>query len=67
MEACKYIEKKYPDLIFLDINMPVMDGREFLDEIKSKVFFKDIKVVILTSSTRPNEQKRAENYSCVIA
>tara|TARA_R110002049_G_scaffold4504_3_gene31312 strand:+ start:11042 stop:11419 length:378 start_codon:yes stop_codon:yes gene_type:complete len=67
MEACRHIETDCPDLIFLDINMPVMDGWEFLDEKKVKAPCKDAKIVILTSSTHPNDQERAENYSCVIA
>ena len=67
LEACRYIEKECPDLIFLDINMPIMDGWEFLDEMKSNISCKMTKVVILTSSTRPYDQKMAENYSNVVA
>jgi len=67
LEACRYIETKCPDLIFLDINMPIMDGWEFLDEMKSNISCKVTKVVILTSSTRPCDQKMAENYSNVVA
>lgn len=39
-----------PDLILLDLNMPCKDGREALREIKSDSRFKDIPVVILTTS-----------------
>jgi CheY-like chemotaxis protein len=67
MEAFNHIEKECPDLIFLDIDMPVMDGWEFLDEKKSYAPCKKVKIVILTSSTRPDDQKKAQNYPCVIA
>jgi CheY-like chemotaxis protein len=39
-----------PDLILLDLNMPRKDGREALKEIKSFPAFRDIPVVVLTSS-----------------
>jgi CheY-like chemotaxis protein len=39
-----------PDLIVLDLNMPVKDGRETLKELKSNKNFKCIPVVILSTS-----------------
>ena len=39
-----------PDVIFLDINMPVKDGKETLKEIKSDEELKDIPTVIYTAS-----------------
>ena len=45
-----YRESIRPDLILLDLNMPKMNGREFLDEIKKDDNFKMIPVVVLTTS-----------------
>ncbi|RZS90637.1 response regulator [Aquimarina brevivitae] len=66
-EAYALIEKYCPDFIFLDLNMPVMDGWEFLDEREAKELCNGVKVAILTSSSRPEDRKKAEKYSCVIA
>lgn len=64
IEALHYLkrhEPPHPDLIFLDINMPGMDGWEFLEEynklpadLQGKVI-----VVMLTTSENPDEKARA--------
>jgi CheY-like chemotaxis protein len=46
----KYADAPRPDLIFLDLNMPRMNGREFLTAIKAEERFKGIPVVVLTTS-----------------
>ena len=45
-----YTQAPRPDLILLDLNMPRMNGREFLAEIKQDTLLKDIPVVVLTTS-----------------
>jgi CheY-like chemotaxis protein len=66
LEGFSRIEKECPDLILLDINMPVMDGWTFLEEKKSKAPCRNVKIAMLTSSARANDQEKAEQYSCVI-
>jgi len=46
----KYKDSPHPDLIILDLNLPKMDGREVLAEIKEHKDFKRIPIVILTIS-----------------
>src|SRR5688500_2314997 len=43
--------KALPCLIILDINMPVMDGRETLIRLKNDEAYKDIPVVLFTTSS----------------
>lgn len=48
-KAEKHTNAPRPDLIFLDLNMPRMNGSEFLVEVKNSEF-KDIPIVVLTTS-----------------
>jgi len=45
-----YADRRRPDLILLDLNLPRMDGREVLTEVKGDPALTDIPVVILTTS-----------------
>jgi CheY-like chemotaxis protein len=44
-------QKLRPDLIFLDLNMPLMNGEQFLTEINKDVQLRSIPVIILTTSS----------------
>lgn len=64
VEAFQNIEESGPDVIFLDLNMPEMDGWQFLDQMKAESFTNP--VAILTSSTSRLDMERAENYDNVV-
>jgi CheY-like chemotaxis protein len=67
-EALEYIkhdckaENLYPDLIFLDINMPVMDGFEFVREFEDlKLNESDkMEIILLTTSSSPKDIERSK-------
>lgn len=44
-----------PDLILMDINMPVMDGKQTLQEIRTDAELKHLPVVMLTTSNRDKD------------
>ncbi|MCP4746500.1 MAG: response regulator [Desulfobacteraceae bacterium] len=46
----EHSDKPRPDLIFLDLNLPLMDGREVLKQIKADQNLASIPVVVLTTS-----------------
>lgn len=53
---------KLPDVILLDLNMPVLDGWQFLDEFNLISFAKKILVFIVSSSIDPSDLEMAKNY-----
>ncbi|SHJ42268.1 response regulator [Aquimarina spongiae] len=66
-EALKILEKKdsLPDIIFLDLNMPKMNGLEFLKILKSDTSLNYTPVVILSTSNNHNDLK--DSYETGVA
>lgn len=56
-----YATARRPDLILLDLNLPKMNGREVLAEIKADPSLKLIPVVVLTTSQAEEDVLRAYN------
>jgi CheY-like chemotaxis protein len=60
-EALQQIEiPPPPDLIFLDLNMPIMNGYECLAALKSETRFRHIPVVIFTTSKNAKDIERSK-------
>lgn len=67
------LQNSYPNLcppliIFLDINMPMMNGWEFLDELEARtdeIQLKPVTVVLHTTSQSARDEEKAKNYASV--
>ncbi|MFB3387872.1 response regulator [Flavobacterium sp. LAR06] len=60
---------KKPELIFLDLNMPVMGGWEFLDHFTSgdyTEFSNAASVIVLSSTIDPDDLAKAKKYPIII-
>lgn len=59
-----YIESLLPDLILLDINLPKMNGHEVLQNLKANNKFKQIPVIMFTTSSAERDiLKSYKNYA----
>ena len=73
LEALQYFQANFtnpdlvPDIILLDINMPVMNGWQFLEEFKDLRPAIDKKIILymVSSSIWPEEMEKAKQYSVV--
>ena len=55
-------KQELPDVLFLDINMPIMDGWQFLEEFIKIPIKKKVRINILTSSIDPIDKEKWEHY-----
>jgi CheY-like chemotaxis protein len=64
IEVISYLDDQSPGLIVLDLNMPVMDGKQTLKWLKEHEGYKKIPVMIFTTSSREEDLKLCKSYEC---
>lgn len=50
-----------PDIVLLDLNMPKMNGAEFLQAIRTSDQFKDLKVFVITTSDEKEDRQKVKD------
>ncbi|HPW97717.1 MAG TPA: response regulator [Flavobacterium sp.] len=58
-----------PELVLLDLNMPIMNGWELLDaylELEFNLIFKETKFIVLSSTIDPSDIEKSKSYPMVI-
>jgi len=68
--ALKYLKQdgiEQPDLIMVDINMPVMDAWEFLEKLEKLYQNKErtTRVILLSTSLSPSDKEKADNIAAI--
>ena len=68
LDLIKYLEKldhfdPDPCLIILDVNMPILDGKETLQKIRAMNRFNNIPVVLFTTSSTDNDKNFAKKFN----
>ena len=58
-EAMKVIHTRRPDILVLDLVMPIKDGFEVLKEIKADSKLKGMRIVVLTNLAQEEDRNRA--------
>ena len=59
------VEDIHPDLIFVDLNMPKMDGIQFLQQIREAGILSKTPIIIYTTSAHPNEINKTKELGAV--
>lgn len=64
-ESLLYLDKELPDLVWLDLYLPGMDGFEFLEKIRGNPRTKDLRVIVVSVSGSNRKIELAEKYGVV--
>lgn len=65
LECVELARREKPDLILLDIRMPVMDGYEAIKVLKSNSETKDIPIVVISANSEPQSIKEAFDLGAI--
>lgn len=68
LEGLKILDatnQKFPDIIFLDLNMPVLDGWQFLEALENLPFKEKLNIHVISSTIDKEEIERSKTFNVV--
>jgi len=66
-EALQLVERQGPDVVVLDLMMPVMDGMGFLERLRASAYHSGLPVIVLTAKdVTPEEWQRLEDLASTV-
>jgi CheY-like chemotaxis protein len=68
LRNCEITREIFPDVIFVDLKMPIIDGFEFIGYFENEFYLQHphTKIFVLTSSTRSSDVEKAFSYKSVV-
>lgn len=64
-EAVRVARDRKPDLVILDLMMPLYDGFTVMDELRNSIITEDIPVIVLTAYDSEENKRRANELNAV--
>lgn len=64
-EALDLLETVWVDLVLLDLNMPVMDGEQFAQELRKRPDLKDVAVVVVSTESNKSRLERMRELGII--
>ncbi len=63
LEAIKWLESgNRPQIMIIDLSMPEMDGRDFIEYVKCTEFFADVPIILVSGSEEEELKGLADDY-----
>jgi DNA-binding response OmpR family regulator len=59
-EALSIIEREHPDLVFLDVMMPKLDGFQVVERVRANAALDDVRIVLLTARGQDADRQKGE-------
>ena len=60
-DGIEKLRESQPDVVITDINMPVMDGFEFIENVRKNEEYNRVPILVLTTESAPEKKQRAQS------